>query len=730
MKKCIFGWRAYLGCLLIAGTLLSTVCVAAAGRQGQTIPAYDCKSFVSDVARTATGFFRVEEIEENGVKRWWVIDPKGRGMVLLGIDHVKYHGHWCEKLNTGVYLETNRKMFPNKSDWETNSLERLEKWGFNLLGAGCDEKLAHRGFSHTKFLNMGDGFCTSGIDEEVFICPNEKRPCSAFPNVFHPKFADWCERVAKEKCAANRNDPWLFGYFIDNELSWWGRGYGVHGLFNEVMKLSDGHSAKKALKNFLQARGVGDSVTDEDKLAFLVLVAEKYFSTTTAAIRRHDPNHLVMGARFAGLDGGAHDEVWRMSGKYCDVVTFNCYPWADIDRNVVCLSSAKNSQTVAEAFARRYDIVKKPILITEWSFPALDSGLPCRNGGGQRFYTQRERTQASELFAKTLLSLPFVIGYDYFMWVDEPALGISGAFPEDSNYGLVTEQGEPYREITEMFARVQKDVGRWRRAPLPQQRASTKKPMMAADARRTFKTGEGVVFSQTGSQYKIRNAAGLRLKGSIGGKEMFESVELNGRRVGSYNAMLNFKDGKGASVWRDAGRVTAVSFREGDGTVVVTSEGEAAGRRFALTHAVTLASNQAKFLCEVVKLENLGKEQIEVEAFYFRQYADYAKDKKGIACKDIPNLWNRPMPMRDFWMRTDGLFYGGMTEAPTATMFSYYISRSGSVHPDAKFSPSKKLVVEAGESVELTDGSVWMVGVCGAGGPAEWLALDDGVGKL
>ena len=94
------------------------------------------------------------------------------------------------------------------------------------------------------------------------------------------------------------------------------------------------------------------------------------------------------------------------------------------------------------------------MIITEWSFPALDAGLPSSCGAGQRFRTQAERTQATELFARTLLALPFMVGYDYFMWVDEPALGISFKFPEDSNYGLVNERGEPYREITEMFTRI------------------------------------------------------------------------------------------------------------------------------------------------------------------------------------------------------------------------------------------------------------------------------------
>jgi hypothetical protein len=48
-----------------------------------------------------------------------------------------------------------------------------------------------------------------------------------------------------------------------------------------------------------------------------------------------------------------------------------------------------------------------------------------------------------------MFSLPFMVGTNFFMYVDEPALGISSTFPEDSNYGLINEQDEPYPELTQ-----------------------------------------------------------------------------------------------------------------------------------------------------------------------------------------------------------------------------------------------------------------------------------------
>ena len=103
-----------------------------------SFPPYTGTSFVPGVTDTATGFFRV--VEKDG--RWWVIDPLGRGTVLLGVDHVTYWGHHSQRTGRSLHHEANKVMFPDKADWEADTLKRLQAWGFNLLGAGCDAKLS------------------------------------------------------------------------------------------------------------------------------------------------------------------------------------------------------------------------------------------------------------------------------------------------------------------------------------------------------------------------------------------------------------------------------------------------------------------------------------------------------------------------------------------------------------------------------------------------------------
>ena len=677
-------------------------------------PPYASDSFVQGVTDKATGFFRVVKKDDG---RWWTIDPLGRGIVLLGVDHVRYHGHYSQRTKRSVHAEVNRKKFPVKADWENDSLSRLKAWGFNLLGAGCDMKLQRRGLVHTIFLAMGDGLCWDSLPEEYYICPNEHRPCSAFPNVFHPDFEAWCDYIARKRCAPNKDDPWLFGYFIDNELAWWGRGARDTGLFDAVSKLPSGHPAKKAQKEFLAKRGVKGTASPEVKLDFLRLAAERYFGVASAAIRRHDPNHLVMGARFAGI-GGAHDAVWEISGKYCDLVTFNIYPWADLDRNAVFLHRGANAQLVSDAFAERLAIVKRPMLITEWSFPALDSGLPCTAGAGQRFRTQKERTAATELFAKTMLASPGLLGYDYFMWVDEPAEGISDAFPEDSNYGLINLNGDAYPEITSMFTRLHKDIGKWRVSAVPPMREAPRASgATAAQAIAKLGAAKDAVCLREGDRYVVKSA-GLVLEGRVGGGNVFDKVVVNGKDLGRFTLMLSDKT-SGSLHWQNVGKVTAAEWR--DGALVVVAEGGVRGAKFTLTCAVTPVADKPWFACDLVKAVNLGPGPIDVHAFYFRQYVDYFHDKDtGSDQRKVPNLWKATEA--DAWFRnTDGAYLGGITFAPTVSLFRYFTSNAGKdQHPDAMFSPAEVLTLAPGASYE-PKGQIWFVSIGGtAGGRKAW----------
>ncbi len=185
------------------------------------------------------------------------------------------------------------------------------------------------------------------------------------------------------------------------------------------------------------------AAAEADCRAYLALVAERYFGVTCRAIRAVDPNHMIIGSRFAGR---APDEVWQAAGRHVDVVSVNQYERVDLETGTC--SPAR------EALDEWHGLCGRPMMLTEWSFPALDSGLPCVHGAGQRFDTQTQRAAAYAIYQSMLFETPYMVGSNFFMWVDEPALGISSTFPEDSNYGLVNEQGVPWPELTATAAKI------------------------------------------------------------------------------------------------------------------------------------------------------------------------------------------------------------------------------------------------------------------------------------
>lgn len=405
------------------------------------------------------GFFRVDR-SENG--RYFLVDPAGERFFAVGVDHVSFYVHRCAKRGGMPYHENMLAQFGSERAWAEAVARQLRQWGFNTVGiADKPGLMLEQGFAFPVFTAIGSAFALKSALKEPADWRN-------FPNVFDPEFAAGCLERARQMCTPWRGNPHVIGYFIDNELQWGGIDPENSDLFNDVMRLSPGNPAKVALRDFLHEKYSGnleafrkawqielDSWEAFLKLnslpvppecvpirdAFLGEIADRYYRFTTAAIRAVDPDHLILGNRFAGTN--IPDWVLRAAGKYCDVISVNVYP-------VIDLESGDLSKTAAE-FERIFRLTGRPLYLTEWSFPALDSGLPSTVGGGMRVDTQHQRAEAARLLQTLVFSLPWFVGSNYFMWVDQSPYGRPG-FPEDCNYGLIREDGSAYEELTGMFA--------------------------------------------------------------------------------------------------------------------------------------------------------------------------------------------------------------------------------------------------------------------------------------
>jgi len=297
-----------------------------------------------------------------------------------------------------------------------------------------------------------------------------KTTWTGWPDVFDPRFQAFCEKRARER--AQPDDPWLLGYFLDNELEWFGKGHEPWGIAADASTLPAAAAGKQALAASLRKSyhddlaalnadfGAGYAKFD-DLLAstrrlqpksqrgqealsrFVAEAATRYFTITTAAIRHIDRKHLLLGCRFAH---DAPDAAWQQAGATCDVVSVNVYPRIDLFK--------QETIGLEKHLRRGFERCGKPLMLTEWGFPALDASdsrgkpLPSQHGAGMRVDNQQQRAACYAILQRDLFRLPFMVGSHYFMWVDEPAEGISKSFPEDSNYGLVSESDTPYPLLT------------------------------------------------------------------------------------------------------------------------------------------------------------------------------------------------------------------------------------------------------------------------------------------
>jgi agarase len=129
--------------------------------------------------------------------------------------------------------------------------------------------------------------------------------------------------------------------------------------------------------------------------------------------------------------------------RYLDVISFNCY------------------QTDPRPTVRQYAVLGRPILIGEFTFRAADVGLPNTKGAGPHVATQADRAAAFERYVRLLLGEPEAVGYHWFQFTDQPKEGRFDG--ENSNYGAVNIQDEPYPELTRKMAEVNGQAERWHR---------------------------------------------------------------------------------------------------------------------------------------------------------------------------------------------------------------------------------------------------------------------------
>ena len=430
----------------------------------------------------ATGFFRTEQ--RNG--RWWLVTPEGNAFFSIGMDVTAPAGetyvdgrefmfrdlpapngelaaHWSEHDDRGGLWPRRDRMFDHghafnfytanlqrkfgpdwRARWREEAARRLEAWGFNTIGNwGETELWAMHSLPYTVPLWLEGEFWWGGI-----------------PDPFDPRFAAAADEMARDAAARFGGDPWLVGYFVDNELAW-GRGWSTDPREHYALAIGTlGRGPESPAKSAFTAqlvetyreperlaeawgipltswdglRGAGFALPPaslsnpaviRDLAAFTQRFAEAYFRAVAEALHRRDPEHLYLGSRFAWRT----PEVVEACARWCDVVSFNLYQRS--------IANDHDEWT-------RFHALAKPALIGEFHFGSTDRGLFWEGlvGAG----SVKERGPAYAHYLRAVADNPDFLGAHWFQYLDEPLTGrtLDG---ENAHVGFVTVADLPYAEF-------------------------------------------------------------------------------------------------------------------------------------------------------------------------------------------------------------------------------------------------------------------------------------------
>ncbi|MBN1341834.1 MAG: beta-agarase [Phycisphaerae bacterium] len=405
-------------------------------------------------------------------RRWWLVTPEGHAFISIGACVVGPQGSFIRGTDRFPYREHVLAKHGNIETWAKVTRERLGKWGFNTLACWSGGEV--RDVPRTDTLGFAGG--------------GENWLKGGMPDFFDPGFVENAKKVAKT-CRHRRDDPWLIGWFLDNELAWDRDWRFAPPLFDRYAELPADAPGKKAWCKVLQehhktVEGFNrvwrpsieswsdleglkrvaplpgqDDAAKADRDAFTLTAARQYFRVATEAIRAEDPHHLILGCRL--VSWVAPKMVVKACGEFCDVISVNHYELGPVGE--LAYNRWAKDSTFVQGIPEMTDFHKltgKPVLITEFGFRSRDSGLPNTYppplAVQPTVATQQARAERYAKYVNLWMDQPYFVGYHWFRYMDEPKEGRFDG--ENGNYGLVDIRDDPYTEFVEAAAVVNRGV--------------------------------------------------------------------------------------------------------------------------------------------------------------------------------------------------------------------------------------------------------------------------------
>lgn len=358
--------------------------------------------FIPDSIRGMAGFFRVGRARSGA---WWLIDPHGRRFFARAVNGVHPAGRVKSSRDdlAPAYEETTR--------FQLAAVHQLRSWNFNTLGIRSLQP-QDSGMYFTEILDL------------IEAGPSFRLGAARLPDVFDPEWYAAIERRVEERCLPLVGERHLLGFYTDEGLGW-AQGVGAAGgrptLLQLCLSLSPTHRTYHAAWEYVLAprrgeierlgvdwglvlnhreavrqmtlleRAIDHPAYLQDNYEFSREFARRYHALAARAIRRADPNHLILGSRWATPPGPA-------------VLAESVYPHVDL--------------VSANLFAE-----DNPFAVLEEVRQAQQPVLFCDAGAGRPALLSPELDETSVPFIPPAVELlpqvlthPSVVGYEWVLW--------------------------------------------------------------------------------------------------------------------------------------------------------------------------------------------------------------------------------------------------------------------------------------------------------------------------
>jgi hypothetical protein len=340
---------------------------------------------------TQSDFFSIGKCAEH----WWFITPDGQPFFSIGMNHIdsaalRYRESgsvWWEKYGNSEKRWIQEAVAPD-----------LRKWGFNTIGWTQEVVIRKptmhrhsRSFTFQEYQWADMPYCHLLPFTETHQWEVETR----YPDVFSEDFAEWCDYVARKECARMAQDAKLIGYFYVDCPAW------IHSpSWNPKGPWFD-----------------PERLETESGRKDLFRMAERYYKVAHDAVRRYDPNHLILGDRYEAK-AALPDDILMAAIPYVDVMSFQYFSGPD---------------QIRPDFERWHKLTGKPILLADACMPGRDPAN-------------------YEPMIRSLRELPCCVGWH-----------VCGAYLRNRcrGYGFRDEQGTPVEPLVTEVSEANHETTEW-----------------------------------------------------------------------------------------------------------------------------------------------------------------------------------------------------------------------------------------------------------------------------